>query len=532
MFRALESLRLVMLPLVLGLVIFQVAVPTVRADELPIDRGLKQRLNDFTLKDVTTGRNRSLYGMHGKKAIVIAWLGIECPVGNLYVGRLNDLYKEFRDKGVGFLGINSNEHETEQDIAKYVADRGIEFPVLKDPRNVVADSALIERTCEVIVLDEFAQMRYRGAIDDQYGQGKAKDAPDHHYLRDAVTAVLARRKVDVPATKVTGCLIDRVPVTSIAKAKGPRIHAAAPDVARVLAEKEKEHPVEVGKVTYAADVAKIIQDKCQTCHRPGEVGPFPLLTYDDAIKHTEMIREVVDNRRMPPWHADPRYGHFSNDRSLSAKERNTLLAWVDQGAPLGDARQLPPPRNFTEGWKIGKPDAVFELEETYYVPAQGVVPYIYSKVHTNLTEDMWVQSAEVMPGDRSVVHHIIVFILDPKAPRVAGRMQPVHFTAYVPGETPSIFPEGTAKRIPVGADLLFQIHYTPVGKVKGDRSKLGLVLAKTEAQTRGVYSGRRQLRPVDPRPSPQCGRGFLVGIARGRAALEVGPSHARAGQGL
>jgi peroxiredoxin len=467
------------------------APPSDSQPELPIDRGIMQRLSNFTLEDVRAKRQIMLYGYQGRSAIVLVFLGNDCPVGNLYVPRLIELEREFRKQGVVFIGINSNAHETADDVAKFVADRGIEFPVVKDPENKVADGALIERTCEVLVLDGFARIRYRGAIDDQYQQGKGKDAPDHTYLRDALTAVLGNQTVKVTATKVAGCVLDRVPLKPVQEVKAPRIRPAAPEVASALAARDKEHPVEVGKVAYSDGVAEILQNKCQNCHRPGQVGPFSLLTYDDARKHSAMIREVIDDRRMPPWHADPRYGHFVNDRSLTTKEHAMLLAWVDQGAPLGDPTKLPAPRAFPEGWTIGKPDVVFELPETYYVPAQGVVSYVYFRVPTNFKEDMWVQAAEAVPGDRSVVHHIIVYVNDPKAARgPGGRPRPMHFTGYAPGDAPSVFPEGTAKKIPAGADLLFQVHYTPIGRVRTDRSKLGLVFSKTkptrEAFTIGI----------------------------------------------
>jgi peroxiredoxin len=460
--------------------------------ELPIERGLMQRLSNFNLKDATTGRAHTLYGYQGRKAIVLVFLGNDCPVGNLYVPRLVELDREYRKQGVVFLGINSNAHETEKDIARFAGERAISFPVLKDHENKVADAALVERTCEAIVLDGFARIRYRGAVDDQYQQGKAKDAPDHTYLRDALTAILNNQPVKSPATKVAGCLLDRAPLKPIAQANGPRVRAAAPEVMAELAAREKEHPTEVGNVSYASDVATIIQNKCQTCHRPGQVGPFSLLTYDDARKHSAMIKEVVDERRMPPWHADPRYGHFVNDRSLSAKERATLLAWVNSGTPLGDPKRLPPSRTWSQGWTIGKPDVVFELPETYYVPAQGVVSYVYFRVPTHFKEDMWVQAAEAIPGDRSVVHHIIVYVNDSSPGRTnpGGRRRPMHFTGYAPGDAPSVFPEGTAKRIRAGADLLFQVHYTPIGRVRTDRSKLGLVFSKKkptrEAFTIGI----------------------------------------------
>jgi peroxiredoxin len=496
MIRSPIAIRMTMASLVMGFIIAGASGRPVLAGqaeklaELPIDRGLMQRLSNFTLKDVKSGRTHMLYGYQGRKAIVLVFLGTDCPVGNLYVPRLNELEREFRKKGVVFLGINSNAHETAKDVAQFVTDRGVEFPVLKDPQNLVADSALIERTCETVVLDGFARIRYRGAIDDQYVQGKGKDAPDHTYLRDALTSILDNATVKVPATKVAGCLIDRVEVKTVEQGKSPRIRAAAPEVATLLEAREKEHPIDVGKVSFAANVAEIVQNKCQNCHRPGQVGPFSLLTYDDARKHSAMIREVLEDRRMPPWHADPRYGHFVNDRSLSPTERATLTAWVDQGSPLGDSKQLPAPRTFAEGWTIGKPDAIFELPETYYVPAQGVVSYVYFQVPTNFKEDMWVQAAEAVPGDRSVVHHIIIYVSDPKAARgPGGRPRPMHFTGYAPGDAPSVFPEGTAKRIPAGATLLFQVHYTPVGKVRTDRSKLGLVFSKTKPRREAFTIG-------------------------------------------
>ena len=246
-----------------------------------------------------------------------------------------------------------------------------------------------------------------------------------------------------------------------------------------------------------------------------------------------MIREVVDDRRMPPWHADPRYGHFANDRSLSAKERATLMAWVDQGMPLGDTKRLPPPRTFPEGWTIGKPDVVFELPETYYVPAQGVVSYVYFRVPTNFKEDMWVQAAEAVPGDRSVVHHIIVYVNDPKATGPGGRPRPMHFTGYAPGDAPSVFPEGTAKRIPAGSELLFQVHYTPdrQGADRPLQARAGL--RQDQAHPRGVHDRHRQPGPADSRPVGQRGGCELVWILPSDVRLlSLLSAHAPARQGL
>ena len=438
----------------------------------------------------------------GRRSCSSSWATIARSATSTCPG-LIELDRQYRKKGVVFLGINSNAHETEQDVAQFVADRGIDFPVLKDPENLVADSALVERTCEVIVLDGFARIRYRGAIDDQYQQGKGKDAPDHTYLRDALTALLTNQ-TDQGAGHQGRRLPDR-PGRPEAGRAGEALRGSARPRPRWrvcwrLA--TKEHPVEVGKVSYAADVAEIIQNKCQTCHRPGQVGPFSLLTYDDARKHSAMIREVVDERRMPPWHADPRYGHFVNDRSLSAKERATLLAWVDQGAPLGDPKQLPAPRTFSEGWTIGKPDVVFELPETYYVPAQGVVSYVYFRVPTNFKEDMWVQAAEAVPGDRSVVHHIIVYVNDPKAAERARRAAAADaLHRLCTRRCPVGLPRGDRQANPGRLPTSCSRSTTRRSAVKTDRSKVGLVFSKTKPDPRGVHDRYRQPRPACSRPA-------------------------------
>ncbi|HEX8204008.1 MAG TPA: peroxiredoxin, partial [Isosphaeraceae bacterium] len=223
------------------------------------------------------------------------------------------------------------------------------------------------------------------------------------------------------------------------------------------------------------------------------------LSYDDARRHAAMIGEVVEDRRMPPWHADPRHGHFENDRSLSPQERATLLAWVEQGTPLGDPAELPAPRHFPEGWSIGQPDVVFEIPEPYTVAAQGTLPYQRFRVSTGFTQDQWIQAAEARPGDRSVVHHIIVYVVDPKGNvRNLGQS---HLCGYAPGDMPSIYPVGTAKKIPAGSDLLFEVHYTPIGKIKTDRSAVGLIFAREpvtrQALTIGIAQPKFAIPPGD-----------------------------------
>jgi peroxiredoxin len=464
----------------------------------PTARNVGQRMPDFTLKTLA-GDPVHLYGYarEKKKAVVLVFTGTACPVGDLYMPRLAELAKVYEPKGVAFVAINANAHESADDVARHAKEHGITFPVLKDPKNLVADMALVERTPEVVLLDGRATIRYRGAIDDQYAVGSRKANPTKHFLTDALDAVLDGKKVEVASTEVLGCPIDRVE-PQIQAPKGQRVRGPKGEVAEAWETIEKKAgPVEVGKVTYAADVASILQAKCQSCHRPGQSAPFNLLSYDDARRWSGAIAEVIDDRRMPPWHADPRHGTFANDRSLTPKQRALMTAWVDQGTPLGDPAKVPAPIKFPEGWTAGAPDLVIEMPEPYTVPAQGVIDYVFVRVPTNFKEDRWVSVAQALPGDRSVVHHIVVY-LDAKNGQRRGEN---HLCGYAPGDMPSIYPAGTAKKIPAGSDLIFQLHYTPNGKVHTDRSKLGLTFAKApvqhEAHTRGIANNKFTIDPGD-----------------------------------
>jgi hypothetical protein len=208
------------------------------------------------------------------------------------------------------------------------------------------------------------------------------------------------------------------------------------------------------------------------------VAPFALSSFDDAVEQSAMMKEVVLQRRMPPWHADPRHGEFSNNRRMPQEEVDQLVAWIDSGTPQGDPKELPPPVHYAEGWQIEKPDYVFELPKEVTVPAQGTVPYLYYTVPTNFKEDVWVQAAEARPGNRAVVHHIIVFCRDPESRGRPQRILENNLVGTAPGDPPLVLPPGAARKIPAGSELVFQMHYTPNGKEQKDRSQVGIVLYK------------------------------------------------------
>jgi hypothetical protein len=246
--------------------------------------------------------------------------------------------------------------------------------------------------------------------------------------------------------------------------------------------------------TFNKDVLPILQKNCQECHRPGEVAPMSLLGYAEARPWAKAIKTAVLTQVMPPWFADPRYGHFSNERKLSQREIETLVAWVDNGAPEGDAKEKPAPRTFPEGWNI-KPDVVVEMPNEFKLPAKGTINYQYILVKGNFKEDMWVTDAEMRPSNARVLHHGKVYVRPPGSHWMVNAVygQPYEtgmghngidegndiIGKYNPGLGPQSFDfDGSAKFIPKGSDLVFELHYTTIGEETSDRTKVGFVLAK------------------------------------------------------
>jgi len=231
-------------------------------------------------------------------------------------------------------------------------------------------------------------------------------------------------------------------------------------------------PAFASTLTFHKDIEPIFQAHCQSCHRPGEVAPMPLLKYQDARPWAKAIRAAVITGKMPPWSPDPHYGKFLNDLSLAPGEKEKIVSWIDAGAPEGKPSDAPAPRQFPEGWNIPQPDVVFELPEAYDVPASGTIDYKYIRVPTNFTEDKWVQIAEVRPGAPSVVHHAIVVM------RAPGSRRDEYLAGYAPGMTPQIWKPGEARLVKAGSVLEFQMHYATNGTPARDRTRIGLIFAK------------------------------------------------------
>ncbi|HEY1380381.1 MAG TPA: redoxin domain-containing protein [Gemmataceae bacterium] len=431
--------------------------------------GEPDRVAPFTLPDAD-GKPWTMPDATAAPVVVVVFTGTACPVANAYMPTLAKLHAEYAPKGVAFVAVNSVPTDDARAVAAHAAKHKLPFPALKDDKQTVAGRFGAETTPEAFVLDHKRAVRYRGRIDDQFGIGYRRPAPTRRDLAAALDELLAGKPVTVPRTEVEGCELGRTAT-----------------------------PAEKPTVTYSKDVARIVQAKCQDCHRPGQIGPMPLMSADDLSAWAPTIKRVVRSDRMPPWHADPHFGHFANDRRLSAAEKQTLLAWIEQGCPPGDPKDLPPAKSYPDGWRIGTPDVVVTMPDAYQVPAtvgSSGIAYQYIQVPTHFDHDVWVQAAEAKPGAKEVVHHIVVYALKPGEgrPRGEDRVGQNLLVAYAPGDLPSVYAPGQAKKVPKGSVLLFQLHYTPDGTPREDRSSVGLIFAKEppkyEVRSRAVMNPR------------------------------------------
>lgn len=434
------------------------------------DTALGRRVPNFVLAD-PAGKQIGLADFRDKNYVALVLLSCECPISNQYLPILNEIHAKYAAKGLQIIGINSHPGDTTEKIAAHASEFKISFPVLCDPRQSAADILGAERTCEVFLLDPQRFVRYHGRVDDRYQYTTRRDAPTRNDLVAAIDSALAGGEVAVKTTEVAGCLISRLR------------HAAAR-----------------GEITWSKQVSRIVQEKCQSCHHENTAAPFSLMTYTDALNWGAMMKEVVLQRRMPPWHADPRFGDFREERRLTQEEIDTVVAWIADGTPEGNPADLPPAREYPEGWRIGKPDVIFELPQEVTVPAKGTVPYLYFETPTNFKEDMYLQAAEARPGNRAVVHHIVLFYKAPGEGR--GRLFENWIDGAAPGNIPMQLPEGLGRRIPAGSTLVWQMHYTANGKVEKDRSQYAFKFCKErpkrEARVKAIMNNRFRIPPGDP----------------------------------
>jgi hypothetical protein len=274
-----------------------------------------------------------------------------------------------------------------------------------------------------------------------------------------------------------------------------------------------------GQPTFYKDVQPILQNRCEGCHRPGQIGPMAFTSYKESRPWAKAIKAAVATRKMPPWFADPAVGHFENDPRLSEAEIRKISEWADAGAPEGSAEDALPPKTYHEGWSIGKPDLILEVPKAFEVPAGGEVDYQWVVMPLGRSEDTWIQAMEYRPGDPSVVHHIIAFLRKPGSKWLADApageyiakpssegelgMSSGMLTPYVPGTAAVSFRPGEAMRIPAGFDIVLQIHYTPARTPRRDQSRVGFVFVKNpiEKEVKVVFivpAKKLLIPPRDP----------------------------------
>lgn len=412
------------------------------------EHGVGRMLPELALKD-TKGNAVKL----GGRTTVLALFSSTCPICNKLGPELARIEKDCAKRDIAFFLVNAAPGDSAEEVQKFMSTHQLASTIIDDKDKALVVALQATATTECFVLDAARTLLYRGAVNDQYGLGYAKDAASRNYLRDALDEIGRGLVVKFAATSAPGCALDLQ--------------------AKAVA----------SKVTYHKDIARIMQANCVECHHKDGLAPFSLETMADVAEHAGMIKKQINRGAMPPWFAAPAASEhdnpWANDRSLSKQDKADLLAWLDSDRAAGDAKDAPVARQFPDVWSVGKPDYIVQLPKPVSIKAEGTMPYQFVVAETTLTEDKWVQGYEIVPTDRSVVHHVIVNVHDGKGKlRDREEGDRGYWAAYVPGNASKMYPEGFARKLPAGARVSFQIHYTPSGKATQDQLRMGLFFAK------------------------------------------------------
>jgi len=410
--------------------------------------GGSREVPNFNLLDLR-GADHELRKADGK-VVVLFFTGTGCPIARKSCRTLKSLNRAFADQGVSFWVINTYAGDSTEDAIKEFQELGLfDLTYLRDPKQAVALSLGVERTAEVVAIEtERWRVIYQGAIDDRFAEGAEKKDPQNRYLKDALDAHLKGQSITVSRTPARGC---RLTYAEVGGASG------TPD--------------------YTKDVAPILKKHCQECHRDGAIGPWAMESHARVKNYARMIEEVLLTRRMPPWDPAPDHGKFSNGNELTREETQILQRWVNAGAPAGEgADPLREPLAPIPTWVMGTPDVVLELPKPESVPATGVLEYRHIRVVNPFTNEVWVAATDIKPGNRKVVHHAILYAKWPGSPD-DGTGNGLFFCGWAPGTPPARYPTGVAKRLPAGAELTLEMHYTTCGSEQTDQTQVALYLA-------------------------------------------------------
>jgi hypothetical protein len=398
--------------------------------------GAPETLDNFRLTD-QQGASHELYYLTDMKAVVLLAQGSECKGSQAAAATLEGLRAKYEPQGIKFLHIHSNLPGSADNVSRPTvathATKGI--PILVDETQLIGESIGFKRNGEVLVANPQGwKVMYRGGVGG---------------VPSVLDSMLAGAAVKAAASEVAGCAI-----------KMP----------------ERDRKQAHAQISYEKTVAPILMDKCVECHRTGGIGPWQMTSYDMIKGFAPMIREVVRTQRMPPADIDEHYNVFVNNRGLSLDQARTLVHWIEAGAPRGGGADplLSQKKDWPE-WPLGKPDLVVELPE-FKVPATGTIPYQMLTVANPLDRDVWVRGVDWLPGQRTVVHHIIA------SAGGAERRGAISLNNYVPGVEPLDLPPEAGILLPAKSTFHFQVHYTSNGKELVDRTKLGLYFRPDQPQ--------------------------------------------------
>ena len=422
------------------------------------------RIGDFALLD-QTGKHHKLSWYGDQKAVVIFVQGNGCPIVRNSVPELRAIRDDYRDRDVQFFMLNPQPQDTRDRINAEAADFGYDFPILVDETQLIAESMGVDRTSETFIINpETREVIYRGPIDDRLHYETQKTEAANNYLRDALDAYLAGEALPTDVPEAPGCLINFAARDA---------HEQAPP-------------------SYSADVAPILENHCVKCHHVGGIAPWAMTEHAMVQGWSRMMKEVLLTRRMPPGQLDPHVGRpIQEAAGLSPEELQTLVHWIDAGAPGDDQPDPLQSLAFSDAkFSLGEPDIVLTVP-AQDIPATGVIDYRYVPVPLNLEEDVWIRAVEYVPGDRQVLHHIITYVSSP-ADRTAGVEQDdgglgESLGGFAPGRQPDIWRDDSGALIRAGSSLLLQMHYTTTGKATVDETQIGIYLH--DAPPKYVMSG-------------------------------------------
>ena len=413
------------------------------------------KVENFRLLD-QKGGSHELFYYDNQKALVFLVQGNGCPIARHAAPRFQELRDFYSDQEVEFFMLNSNLQDDRLSIREEAKEYGYDLRILIDETQIIGESLKLSRTGEVFVIDPKTwTVVYTGALDDRLTYENQKKEASEHYLKNSIDDILEGKVVQLPATDSLGCLIN-FPI-------------------------RREKSLQTS-ISYSEEIAPMLLENCTVCHRKGGVGPWAMTDYNMVKGFSLMMREVVRTKRMPPWHADPLIGQFSNDRSLSNKEIQTLVHWIEAGAPRGEGADpllgaTISLSDWTNEEAMGPPDYIINIPSTD-IPATGVVDYQYKFVTNTVGKDVWVKAAEILPGDKAVLHHVLTSFgqLETRGPR-KGRLKyrdRKGLRGYAPGINSNPYPDGGGIFLPADAAFEFQMHYTPVGRATVDETRMGI----------------------------------------------------------